>query len=27
VYTSNPFGLPPVKYREWAAMNKNPTAA
>jgi len=27
VYTSNPFGLPPVKYREWAAAHKNPTAA
>jgi len=26
VYTSNPFGLPPMKYREWAA-HKNPTAA
>ena len=27
IYTSNPFGLPPVKYREWAAAHKNPTAA
>ena len=27
VYTSNPFGLPPVKYREWAAAHKEPIAA
>lgn len=27
VYTANPFGLPPVKYREWAAAHKDPTAA
>ena len=27
VYTSNPFGMPPVKYREWAVSHKNPTAA
>ena len=27
VYTSNPFGLSPVKYREWATIHKNPTAA
>ena len=27
VYTSNPFGLPPIKYREWAVAHKNPTAA
>ncbi len=27
VYTSNPFGLSPVKYREWAATRKEPTAA
>ena len=27
VYTANPLGLPPVKYREWAAKYKNPTAA
>ena len=27
VYTSNPFGLSPVKYREWATAHKNSTAA
>ena len=27
VYTANPFGLSPVKYREWVAAHKNPTAA
>ena len=27
VYTTNPYGLSPVKYREWAATHKNPTAA
>ena len=27
VYTSNPFGLSPIKYREWAAAHKEPTAA
>ena len=27
VYTSNPYGLSPVKYREWAATHKNSTVA
>ena len=27
VYTSNPYGLPPVKYREWATARKDTTAA
>ena len=27
VHTSNPFGLSPVKYREWATAHKNSTAA
>ena len=27
VYTSNPFGLSPVKYRQWATAHKNSTAA
>lgn len=27
IHTSNPFGLSPVKYREWAALRNAPTAA
>ena len=27
VHTANPFGLPPEKYRKWAAGRKNPTVA
>ena len=26
IYTSNPFGLPPVKYREWAANHRTSVA-
>jgi len=27
IYTSNPYGLPPIKYREWATSHKGTTAA